>query len=78
MALIILRDICMHFGDAAVLDHVNLTVAQGERICLLGRNGVGKSTLMGIVAGRSFLGQYSYLFINTDLTDSSQRWHTHC
>ena len=52
MALIILRDICMHFGDAAVLDHVNLTVAQGERICLLGRNGVGKSTLMGIVAGR--------------------------
>ena len=52
MALITLRDICINFGDAAVLDHVNLTVAPGERICLLGRNGVGKSTLMGIVAGR--------------------------
>ena len=51
-ALITLRDICMHFGDAQVLDHVNLTVASGERLCLLGRNGVGKSTLMGILADR--------------------------
>ena len=51
-ALITLRDISMHFGDAQVLDHANLTVAPGERICLLGRNGVGKSTLMRILAGR--------------------------
>lgn len=51
-AQVTLRDICMHFGDAAVLERVNLTVASGERICLLGRNGAGKSTLMGIIAGR--------------------------
>ena len=51
-ALITLRDISMHFGDAQILDHVNLTVAPGERICLVGRNGVGKSTLMNILAGR--------------------------
>ncbi len=50
-ALITLRDICMHFGDVQLLDHVNLTVAPGERICLLGRNGVGKSTLMNILSG---------------------------
>jgi len=51
-ALITLRDISMYFGDAQILDHVNLTVAPGERICLVGRNGVGKSTLMNILAGR--------------------------
>ena len=52
MALITLRDICMSFGAEPLLDRVNLTVASGERICLLGRNGVGKTTLMGIISGR--------------------------
>ncbi len=51
MALITLREICMSFGAEPLLDRVNLTVAPGERICLLGRNGAGKSTLMGIVGG---------------------------
>lgn len=52
MALITLRDISMSFGAEPLLDRLNLTVAPGERICLLGRNGVGKTTLMGIIAGR--------------------------
>jgi ABC transport system ATP-binding/permease protein len=50
-ALITLRDIAMSFGAEPLLDRVNLTVSAGERICLLGRNGVGKSTLMGIIGG---------------------------
>ena len=33
------------------LDHVNLTVEQGEFICLLGPSGCGKSTLLNILAG---------------------------
>jgi ATP-binding cassette subfamily F protein uup len=51
MALITLREVCISFGADPLLDRVNLTVAPGERICLVGRNGVGKTTLMGIVAG---------------------------
>jgi ATP-binding cassette subfamily F protein uup len=51
MALITLRDVCMDFGVEPLLDSISLTVATGERICLLGRNGVGKSTLMDIIAG---------------------------
>ncbi len=51
MALISLRDICMSYGAEPLLDRVNLTVAHGERICLLGRNGAGKTTLMGIIGG---------------------------
>ena len=51
MALITLRDICMSFGAEPLLDRANLTVASGERIGLLGRNGVGKTTLMNIIGG---------------------------
>ena len=51
MALITLRDISISFGSEPLLDRLNLTVASGERICLLGRNGVGKSTLMRILGG---------------------------
>jgi ATP-binding cassette subfamily F protein uup len=51
MALITLRDISMSFGAEPLLDRLNLTVASGERICLLGRNGVGKTTLMRIIGG---------------------------
>jgi ATP-binding cassette subfamily F protein uup len=52
MALITLRDVCVSFGMQPLLDGVNLTVHPGERICLLGRNGVGKTTLMDVIAGR--------------------------
>ncbi len=51
MALITLRDICISFGAEPLLDRVSLTVASGERICLLGRNGAGKTTLMNIIGG---------------------------
>ena len=51
MALLTLRDICVSFGSQPLLDRISLTVAAGERICLLGRNGVGKSTLMGVIGG---------------------------
>jgi len=52
MALITLRDVCVSFGMQPLLDGVNLTVQPGERICLLGRNGVGKTTLMEVIAGQ--------------------------
>ncbi len=51
MALITLRDIVVSYGAEPLLNGVNLTVEPGERICLLGRNGVGKSTLMRVIAG---------------------------
>jgi NitT/TauT family transport system ATP-binding protein len=41
-----------HAGDAVhALDHLSLTVAPGEFVCLLGASGCGKSTLLNIVEG---------------------------
>jgi ATP-binding cassette subfamily F protein uup len=49
--LIQLSDISLTFGGAPLLDGVDLSVSEGERVCLVGRNGSGKSTLLKIVAG---------------------------
>ncbi len=49
--LVQLTDIALTFGGTSLLDGVDLAVAAGERICLVGRNGSGKSTLLRIAAG---------------------------
>ncbi len=51
MALIGLRDVCIGFGGPLLLDHVNFYIERRERVCLLGRNGTGKSTLMRLLNG---------------------------
>jgi len=42
--------ICHSFGDRKVLDRLSLTVGAGERVAIVGENGVGKTTLMRICA----------------------------
>lgn len=39
------------FGDITALDHIDLSVKDGEYICILGPTGAGKTTLLRIVAG---------------------------
>ena len=51
MALLSLRDIHLSFAHPPLLDGVSLSIEDGERICLIGRNGEGKSTLLRIIAG---------------------------
>jgi ATP-binding cassette subfamily F protein uup len=51
MALISLQDITLAYGGPPLFDQMNLQLEQGERVALLGRNGVGKTTLMKVMAG---------------------------
>ena len=51
MALLSLQNLHIAFGGPALLDGVTLQIEPGERICLVGRNGQGKSTLLKIVSG---------------------------
>ncbi|MEE8415663.1 MAG: ATP-binding cassette domain-containing protein [Desulfobacterales bacterium] len=50
MALIGMRDVCWGFGDPPLLENITFQIEKGERVCLLGRNGVGKSTLLKLFA----------------------------
>ena len=50
MALISYRNLSVSFGGPLLLDDAGITIDRKERICLLGRNGEGKSTLLRILA----------------------------
>ena len=51
MAYITLRDVQLAFGGPALLDGANFSLERGERVCLIGRNGEGKSTLLKLIDG---------------------------
>jgi ABC transport system ATP-binding/permease protein len=51
MALIQLKEAHVAYGNTPLLDGVDLGLDAGERVCLLGRNGVGKSTLLDVLVG---------------------------
>ncbi len=51
MSFLELRDVCKSFGTNNVLSDVNLSVAEGEFIAIVGFSGSGKTTLISTIAG---------------------------
>jgi ATP-binding cassette subfamily F protein uup len=51
MALIGMRNVCWGFGEPPLLENVTFQIGKGERVSLVGRNGVGKSTLLKLLGG---------------------------
>ena len=69
MAYITLRDVQLAFGGPALLDGANFSLERGERVCLIGRNGEGKSTLLKLIEG-SLLPDSGEVSIQNGLTVS--------
>jgi ATP-binding cassette subfamily F protein uup len=51
MAVIGMREVYWGFGDPPLLENVTFQIEKGQRVCLVGRNGVGKSTLLKLLSG---------------------------
>ncbi|MEU5982851.1 ABC transporter ATP-binding protein [Streptomyces sp. NPDC047434] len=64
--MLTLTDATVRFGDRAVLDAVELEVAEHETVCVLGPSGSGKSTLLRAVAGLQALDAGRVLLGGTD------------
>ena len=51
MALITMMGGSLAYGDDALLQEADFALEEGERVCLVGRNGTGKSSLLKVLAG---------------------------
>ena len=56
-ATLIARSLTISRGAQLILESIDLTLAPRRRIGLVGPNGVGKSTLLGVLAGRKRVGR---------------------
>ncbi len=51
MALLEMKNISLGYGDPLLLSNINFLIHPGERICILGRNGCGKTTMIRLLLG---------------------------
>lgn len=54
MTLLKFTDVSLAYGAMPLLDKVSWQIARGERVCIIGRNGTGKSSLLRLVKGDQF------------------------
>ncbi|WP_215397622.1 ATP-binding cassette ATPase Uup [Rheinheimera oceanensis] len=64
MELLRFQQACLAFGTHPILDHVDFSLFSGERVCLVGRNGAGKSSLLKLLTGQQNLDD-GQIVINT-------------
>jgi branched-chain amino acid transport system ATP-binding protein len=69
LSLLEVHDIHAAYGSSRVLFGISLTVARGECVCLLGRNGVGKTTTMRAIMGLTPPSSGRIVFGGTDITE---------
>jgi len=68
MPILQVDDIHTYYGDAYVLQGLSLEVAEGQILGLLGRNGVGKTTLVNSIVGFNRPRRGRIVFKGTDIT----------
>ena len=67
-ALLAVRGLAKRFGDTAIFEGVELSVAAGEFVAILGESGVGKSTLLNCIAGLDSVDAGRVRIAGTDIT----------
>jgi branched-chain amino acid transport system ATP-binding protein len=68
-----LEGVSAGYGEAVVVEDATLAIAEGESVALLGRNGVGKTTLLATILGLTHLHRGAIRWRATEIA----RWPTH-
>ena len=71
MAILELKHINAYYGESHILRNVSFSVAPGEVACLMGRNGVGKTTTLKVITGLLPARSGQMIFDGTDVTKLS-------
>ena len=66
--LLAVRGLAKRYGDAPVFSHVDLSLAEGEFVAILGESGVGKSTLLNCMAGLDTVDEGTVHIAGTNIT----------
>ena len=68
MSILEVQDIHTYYGDSYIIQGVSLSMDEGKVVAVLGRNGVGKTTLMRSICGFTHPRQGNVLFKGRDIT----------
>lgn len=68
MTMLAVENLSLHYGAAQALRSVSVAAAVGEITCVLGRNGVGKTSLLRAIAGHRAISGGTILFEGQDIT----------
>lgn len=52
MAVLTFDDVSLAFGEQTILKNAEFAIEPGERVCLIGRNGAGKTSLLKLITGK--------------------------
>mgnify|MGYP003607646623 CR=1 FL=1 len=74
--MLIVEDLHTYYGESHALQGVNLRVEAGEVVCLLGRNGAGKSTTLGSIVGLTPARHGSIRFDGQEIRERRPHWIT--
>ncbi|MDD3577333.1 MAG: urea ABC transporter ATP-binding subunit UrtE [Halothiobacillus sp.] len=69
--MLTLNAVNQYYGGSHILNDINLSIDAGELVCLLGRNGVGKTTLMRSIMGMVAIKSGDIHFAGQDLSKTS-------
>jgi branched-chain amino acid transport system ATP-binding protein len=73
-AVLALDDVRAGYGDAVVLDGIGFHVPEGGSLALLGRNGVGKTTLLLTIMGYTLVSRGAISWRGRDITRLAPHW----
>lgn len=68
-----IKDVTHRYGNVVALDNISLDIPSGLMVGIIGPDGVGKSTLMAIVAGSKKLQQGKVTVLGGDIADTRDR-----